>query len=141
MGELEDRFLDKVNKVNRFSGCWLWVAATGKDGYGRFSVNGRMELAHRIAYNLYVGPIPEGLELDHACRNHACVNPNHLETITHLENVRRGNARDTHNNLKTHCPQEHEYTPENTYLWNGRRACRTCRLDAGKRWRVASNRG
>ena len=70
--------------------CWLWTKCKNSDGYGRMRVNGVLEQVHRVSYEIFVGPIPEGLELDHTCRNRACINPAHLEPVTHLENVRRG---------------------------------------------------
>ena len=84
---LSDRFWMKVC----FTGfCWEWTADRAKSGHGRIRVDGRTQMAHRIAYELLVGPIPEGLELDHLCRNTCCVNPDHLDPVTHLENMRRG---------------------------------------------------
>lgn len=70
--------------------CWLWAAGLNRDGYGRFGVSGTKLGAHRVAYELLRGPIPDGLELDHLCRAPCCVNPDHLEPVTHRENCRRG---------------------------------------------------
>lgn len=73
------------------SGCWLWTAAIdAPTGYGRFFLNGRMEYAHRVVYELFVEPIASGLWIDHLCRNHSCVAPHHLEAVTPRENVTRG---------------------------------------------------
>jgi HNH endonuclease len=103
--------------------CWLWTGATTK-GYGRFRGTG----AHRFAYELLVGPIPQGLQLDHLCRVRNCVNPEHLEPVTCQENLRRGFiAKARAGQRPTHCPQGHEFTTENTYIWRGnKRACKTC---------------
>ena len=113
-------------ELDETSGCWLWTAATQSDGYGQFWLSPRVQLAHRVAYELLVGPIPEGLELDHVRargRIHRhCVNPAHLEPVTKLENQARGKKA-----TKTHCKRGHEFTPENTYRRpRGGRACRTC---------------
>jgi len=71
-------------------GCWIWVAARDNgSGYGRLTHNGRLQLAHRLAYEAWVGPIPAGLEIDHLCRVKGCVKPSHLEPVTHAENTRR----------------------------------------------------
>ena len=79
-----ERFTDRTGE------CWLWTAATNRAGYGLLGIPGRSTLAHRIAYEEYVGPVPDGLELDHLCRVRRCVKPAHLEPVTRSENVRRG---------------------------------------------------
>ena len=118
------RFWAKVDVSAGPTGCWLWLASKGK-GYGKFSMPRQSPVeAHRMAYILVHGAVPDGLELDHLCRNTLCVNPAHLEAVTHTENVRRG-AR---GNLITHCPQGHPYTEDNTYTKPNRnsRQCREC---------------
>lgn len=122
---LPDRFWAKsIPEPN--GGCWLWLG-TESATYGQFWRAGRMHGAHRVAYEALVGPVPDPLELDHKCRVRCCVNPAHLEPVTHLVNVRRGIHRNT---AKTRCPAGHPYDRENTYvvLWHGRRGrqCRTC---------------
>ena len=91
---ISERFWEKVDKT---ATCWLWRASIRNHGYGRIKVNGRAEQAHRVAYELLVGPIPEGLTLDHLCRVRLCVNPAHLEPVTQKVNIRRG-LTGTHNN-------------------------------------------
>lgn len=77
-------------EVEKQTGCWLWQGSKISTGYGNLRVNGKYVLAHRYMYELVKGKIPNGLELDHLCRNHLCINPTHLETVTHAENCRRG---------------------------------------------------
>lgn len=109
----------------------MWVGGKTKRGYGQFQINKKRVLAHRWLYERWVGPIPEGLELDHLCRRPACVNPDHLEAVTHQENVARGlagtNSANNANRAKTHCPRDHEYTEENTRWYRDMRYCRECK--------------
>lgn len=125
---LEDRFWAKVNKTET---CWLWTAHDNGLGYGQFWVPEKQRLvyAHRFAYELLVGPIPEGLVLDHLCLTPRCVNPRHLEAAAFRENVARA-AR-----LKTHCPQGHPYDIANTWLDKyGKRHCRACNRDRAREY-------
>lgn len=114
------RFLEKVEREP--GGCHVWTAYVRPSGYGMFGIGRRVHYAHRVAYELFVGPIPEGLQIDHLCRNRRCVNPMHLEPVTHRENGRRGKW-----SRKTHCVHGHAYTPDNTYYSaDGSRRCRIC---------------
>lgn len=126
---LAERFWPKVDKRGPDE-CWPWLAALHEYGYGMISVGGKkggMRRAHRIAYELEVGPIPEGLDLDHLCRNRRCVNPAHLEPVTRRENLVRGEGFVGVHARKTHCPQGHPYDGENLYVNDrGHRQCRTC---------------
>ena len=127
---VQDRFLAKI--VASPNGCWIWQSGTNADGYGLFRVDGRMVRAHRFAYELLVGPIPEGLELDHLCRVRNCVNPAHMEPVTHAENMRRGAHA-----LKTHCPREHPYAGGNLYIApDGKRRCWTCKRAADRAYKA-----
>ena len=129
----EHLFWGKVEITNT---CWVWQAAQDQRGYGRFNVNGRNEKAYRVAYQLLVGEIPEGTEIDHVCRNKSCVNPDHLEAVSHRENILRGTSPSAIAAAKTHCINGHELTPENNYpakskSGNPRRRCRACHLASG----------
>lgn len=127
-------------------GCWEWTAARTSAGYGRAwdPQTGAVTYAHRLAYGRLVGPIPDGLELDHLCRNRACCNPAHLEAVSHSVNVQRGTAWHgiaAARAEQTHCVNGHEFTAENTYVSSGKkrqRHCRTCRYDRQKAARRAA---
>ncbi len=141
-----DRFLEFVSP-EPMSGCWLWDGPYNNKGYGRISVgsitdgSAMQAMAHRISYEIHHGSIPEKLELDHLCRNPACVNPEHLEPVTHAENMRRGIMGSAETNpsarasrAMTHCKRGHLLSGENVYLHNSRRVCKECR-----RFRHAAN--
>lgn len=109
--------------MTRFDGdCLLWTG-TAPHGYGSFWYDGKKVRAHRFSYEHFIGEIAPGLVLDHLCRNTLCVNPDHLEPVTHAENLRRG---DWPNSRKTHCAHGHRFTTANTYLWRRHRICRDC---------------
>ncbi len=132
----EERFWAFVNKTDS---CWLWTGSLNSAGYGMFHFSGsnHQRLAHRCAYEFLVGPILEGLTLDHVksrgCTSRACVNPAHLEPVPMAVNILRGNGPAARNARKTHCQNGHEFTPENTRLEGpGRRRCRACLKTASR---------
>jgi hypothetical protein len=131
---LPERFWDKVAPCP-ISGCWLWTASTSQKGYGSFVVRTRHNVAaHRVTFEVLVGPIPRGLEIDHrVCRVRCCVNPSHLEAVTHVENIRRADYSNngSRERARTHCPRGHEYNAENTYAYRGKRQCLPCRRAYG----------
>jgi hypothetical protein len=142
-------FMGKVDM--RPNGCWLWTGHITKDGYGTFYLAsaGRGVLAHRVSYEHFMEEdIPPGMDLDHlchtldkscaggiTCQHRRCVMPATLQPVTPYENLMRGNAPSALNATKTHCPQGHEYLPENTYIDpRGRRECRICRAEQAREW-------
>lgn len=109
------------------SGCWYGPRAPRADGYTPMRVEGNWTYAHRLSYEIANGPIPEGLDLDHLCRNPRCINPDHLEPVTRRENLLRGDTVVAANALRDECIHGHLFTPENTYVdGRGRRTCRAC---------------
>lgn len=114
-------------RIEHHNGCWIWTGAK-RNGYSmiRWKRDGEHIVigGHRLLYELHVGPIPEGHEVDHTCRNKACINPAHLEAVTVQENVRRARS---HNRSRSHCENGHEMTPENTVIRRrGWKRCRQC---------------
>ncbi len=119
-------------RIQYTESCWLWTGAITGTGYGWYChpVTKQGYKAHRYAYELWVGPIPTGMTLDHLCRVRHCVKPTHLEPVTMRENISRGTAPPALHAKATHCINGHEYTPENTYSYKQkRRQCRSCRRE------------
>lgn len=127
---MQSKILPSVN------GCWEWIGALNSRGYSSVgNGKGSSVLAHRLAYEIIVGPIPDGLTIDHLCRNKPCVNTDHLEPVTVAENNRRA-AR-----LQTHCSKGHPLSGQNLYLRRRKhgwvqRVCRKCNYEHGKAWRA-----
>lgn len=119
-----ERFAAKIEKNGD---CWQWKAGLVGGGYGQFHFSGRPNYAHRWLYQVVVGHIPDGMTLDHLCRNRKCVNPLHLEVVTRGENVMRGVGPSAMAAKATHCPQGHPYSGENLSIKkDGSRRCRAC---------------
>lgn len=135
--ETRQRIMEAFTVVGE---CWVWNRGRDRDGYGRLWANGKAaQLAHRVSFEVFKGEIPYGLELDHTCQNRACVNPDHLEPVTHAINMKRQSPR----TAKTHCKNGHERNARNTRETvrpNGRvhRACRICEASASRRYKSQS---
>lgn len=139
-GTPEQRFFAKVSPPDR-DGCVLWTASLNNEGYGQFNFNRKMQKAHRVAYILRFGEISPEVEIDHRChtddvacessnecKHRRCVNTEHLELVSHRENVLRGRSPSAVNAAKTVCKWGHPFDAENTYINpNGGRDCKTCR--------------
>lgn len=140
-GKLSDRspsvrFAAKT--VRDENGCVVWIGGLGSGGYGKFYVDGAMVLAHRWAWeNAHGRPVPKGLDLDHLCRNRACVNPDHLEPVTRRVNTLRGVGPTAINAEKAECPSGHPYSGSNLYVNPyGGRECRACSRESARRHRA-----
>lgn len=136
---LIERILSRI-EVEPETGCWLWPGATVRGGYGQIASErrGYQVIVHRALYELLVGPIPDGLNLDHVkergCRHTNCCNPDHLEPVSQRENLMRGDTVTARHAAATHCPQGHAYDAENTrFERRGGRACRACNAAAAQR--------
>lgn len=126
------RVLAKI-QIDTKSGCWLFQGNL-EHGYGRSSIGSKSKgtfkkvYVHKITYEYFVGPVPEGYEIDHLCRTRKCCNPDHLEAVTPYENKMRGESPPAINAKKTHCPRGHEYSDSNTIVTNtGFRQCKACK--------------
>ncbi len=120
-------FWSRVDKSKGENECWPWAKTVSHDGYGRYVLKGKYYLAHRTSYELTFGKIPDGLVIDHLCRNTKCVNPRHLEAVTNKTNILRGTARSAQNARKTHCKRGHPLSGDNLDRYpDGSRHCRAC---------------
>lgn len=131
-----DRFW---NKVDATGDCWEWTGGTNDAGYGLIRLEGRRNVTHRVSWRWLVGPIPDGLTLDHLCRNRRCVNPDHLEAVAMGTNILRGYGPTAKNARKRQCNLGHALNGENLIIHpDGRRDCRRCRLASQRRRRAAA---
>lgn len=124
-------------RVEKTPACWLWKGSLNQ-GYGQFAFRKKIVRAHRFAYELLVGPIPDRLTLDHLCRVRACVNPDHLEPVTDRENILRGTGLSARNAARTHCKRGHLFDEANTYNNGRRRRCRACKNEQQRTGRAAA---
>jgi hypothetical protein len=129
-----ERFLSLI-KIDSNSDCWIWNGCKAEI-YGKFGIYYKSYYAHRVSYSLFNGPLTNGMVIDHTCRNKICVNPEHLREVTQQQNAVENSLGPSYfHSLKTHCPQGHEYSEENTRIRRGSRECKTCdRASAIKRY-------
>jgi hypothetical protein len=120
-------FLANIN-LPHGDGCWEWKAKSFVSGYGGFPINGKVKIASRLSYQYFYGVgIPEGMVIDHICRNRPCVRPDHLRIVTtRINAIENSTAPSALNAIKTHCPRGHEYNEVNTYYGSNGRCCRKC---------------
>lgn len=133
--KLEKERFDKFVYPEPNTGCWLWGGAINSSGYGNFTIEGKTRSAHKVSWERENGPVPQNLCIDHLCRVRCCVNPEHMEIVSNLENILRGRAielnriRAKQRSLSSHCKYGHPFIPENTYYIQRetpRRVCKTC---------------
>lgn len=132
-----DRLMSHVVVID--TGCWIWTAKRSRTGYGQFRHDGQMRSAHRVMYELSVGPVADGLDLDHLCRVRYCVNPRHMEPVTRRENMLRGDlGKDRWYAGKPYCRNGHDLTVPNAFnVYASTRRCRLCSIEYNRaRWQT-----
>jgi hypothetical protein len=141
INEMLDERHTKDGPPSLGSRCWPWSGAPDRDGYGRMGVSRVSKKAHRLMYERFRGAIPDGLVIDHLCRNTLCVNPMHMEPVSSVENVMRGNSPAARNARKTHCKRGHPFSGTNLHIpKEGQRKCRECSRAATRRWRARAKK-
>lgn len=127
MTRYDDYHFRLLSRISFAKGCWKWLGHKHNEGYGLIKKGNKSYRVHRIMYELLVGTIPAGMELDHLCRNTSCVNPKHMEVVTGRENILRSECPPAKNARKTTCLRGHLFSEDNIYkLKDGSRACKTC---------------
>lgn len=136
---IKDRIHDSVNITDTGfdTPCWLWKKSLIWSGYAKTWYQGKTVAAHRLSYEVFIGPIPDGLQVDHLCKIKHCVNPEHLEPVTPRTNVMRADTVAARNAAKTHCGEGHEYAGDNLLIvqTTGERRCRTCTNETARQYR------
>jgi hypothetical protein len=135
--ELPDRFWSMISPLP-YTGCWIWTGSRYPVGYGKVHWQGKKQGAHRVVYTLLVGPIPDGLVIDHLCRVRACVNPQHLEAVTFRENVLRGESPSVVAGRTGYCKKGHRLGGDNVHpsvAARGKQDCRTCGNERSAYWK------
>ena len=147
-GNLPGYFSGAVKPALRFTmqfakrkSCWEWIGPITSRGYGAFYANKKLIYAHRFSFELFIGKIPDGLQIDHLCKNVRCVNPGHLKACTSRENNLRSDSPSARNAKKHSCYKGHRFTKKNTYYTTkgGFRICRTCSIEKWSRLKDAIN--